>query len=131
MDSDRNLLFGVLALQADLINPQQFAEVCAGWSTQKGRALADLLVERGWLTPALATKRTSADTALCKTSVTQGSAPNTQRQGRALAQVPNHIACPLTRGISTTVYNRGQVFPGACGPWLNTKPPYFRGFVKP
>jgi serine/threonine-protein kinase len=51
MDTDRNLLFGVLALQADLIDAQQFADVCAGWSTQKERALADLLVERGWLTP--------------------------------------------------------------------------------
>ena len=32
MDTDRNLLFGVLALQADLIDRQQFAEACSAWA---------------------------------------------------------------------------------------------------
>jgi tetratricopeptide (TPR) repeat protein/tRNA A-37 threonylcarbamoyl transferase component Bud32 len=52
MDTDRNLLFGVLAMQADLLDPVRFAEVCSAWATHKGTPLADLLVERGWLTPA-------------------------------------------------------------------------------
>jgi serine/threonine protein kinase len=51
MDTDRNLLFGVLALQADLIDPERFARACALWSAQKGTPLADLLVQLGWLTP--------------------------------------------------------------------------------
>jgi serine/threonine-protein kinase len=51
MDTDRNLLFGVLALQADLLDNTRFAEACAGWAARKGTPLADLLVERGWLTP--------------------------------------------------------------------------------
>jgi serine/threonine protein kinase len=51
MDTDRNLLFGVLALQADLLNPTRFAEACTAWSARKDTPLADLLVERGWLTP--------------------------------------------------------------------------------
>src|SRR5947209_9521700 len=51
MDTDRNLLFGVLALQADLINGQQLAEACITWTARKTVPLADLLVERGWLTP--------------------------------------------------------------------------------
>src|SRR5262245_47174484 len=51
MDTDRNLLFGVLALQADLIDPARFAEACAAWAGRKDTPLADLLVERGWLTP--------------------------------------------------------------------------------
>src|SRR5262249_50843506 len=50
MDTDRNLLFGVLALQADLLTPVQFAEACSAWAGRKGTALADLLLERGWLT---------------------------------------------------------------------------------
>jgi hypothetical protein len=50
MDTDRNLLFGVLALQARLIDPTQFAEACTAWSARK-TPLADLLVQRGWLTP--------------------------------------------------------------------------------
>ncbi len=49
MSTDRNLLFGVLALQADLLDRDQFAEACAAWAARKDGALADLLVERGWL----------------------------------------------------------------------------------
>jgi WD40 repeat protein/tRNA A-37 threonylcarbamoyl transferase component Bud32 len=49
-DSDFNLLFGVLALQTGLLGNDQFAEACAAWTTCKHRLLADLLVERAWLT---------------------------------------------------------------------------------
>jgi tetratricopeptide (TPR) repeat protein/tRNA A-37 threonylcarbamoyl transferase component Bud32 len=52
MDTDRNLLFGVLALQADLLTAAQFAEACSAWAARKTTSLADLLVERGWLDPA-------------------------------------------------------------------------------
>jgi PAS domain S-box-containing protein len=52
MDTDRNLLFGVLALQADLIDPQQFIDACLLWTSRKDAPLADLLVERGWIVPA-------------------------------------------------------------------------------
>jgi PAS domain S-box-containing protein len=50
MDTDRNLLFGVLALQADLLDNDQFAEACSAWAARKETPLADLLLERGWLT---------------------------------------------------------------------------------
>jgi tetratricopeptide (TPR) repeat protein len=49
--TDRNLLFGVLALQAALIDKDQFAEVCAAWTTRKATPLADLLQQRGLLSP--------------------------------------------------------------------------------
>ncbi len=48
--TDRNLLFGVLALQADFLTPAQFVEACSLWATQKSTELAELLVQRGWLT---------------------------------------------------------------------------------
>src|SRR5262249_28920872 len=51
MSADRNLLFGVLAFQADLLDAQRFAEACSAWAARKETPLADLLVERGWLTP--------------------------------------------------------------------------------
>jgi serine/threonine-protein kinase len=51
VDADRNLLFGVLALQADLLTPAQFAEACSAWAGRKDTPLAELLVERGWLSP--------------------------------------------------------------------------------
>ena len=31
LNVDRNLLFAVIALQDDLIDQTQFADVCAGW----------------------------------------------------------------------------------------------------
>jgi eukaryotic-like serine/threonine-protein kinase len=49
--TDRQLLFGVLALQLDFISVDQFAEVCTVWATRKDRSLPDLLAERGWLKP--------------------------------------------------------------------------------
>src|SRR5436309_905777 len=48
--ADRNLLFGVVALQGAYIGNDQFAEICAAWATRKDTPLADLLVERAWLT---------------------------------------------------------------------------------
>jgi PAS domain S-box-containing protein len=51
MDADRNLLFGVLALQGDLIDSRQFIEACTLWTTRKDSPLADLLVERAWILP--------------------------------------------------------------------------------
>jgi serine/threonine-protein kinase len=51
VDTDRNLLFGVLALQADLIDDAQFARACSEWAGRKLIPLAELLVERGWLSP--------------------------------------------------------------------------------
>ena len=50
VDTDRNLLFGVLALQADLIDAEQLADACTAWSVRKERMLGDVLVERGWIT---------------------------------------------------------------------------------
>jgi serine/threonine-protein kinase len=50
MDTDRNLLFGVIAFQVDLLDAAQFAEGCNAWAARRNTALADVLVERGWLT---------------------------------------------------------------------------------
>lgn len=48
-NTERNILFGAIALQVDLINAEQFAEACTVWSVRKADSLADVLVERGWL----------------------------------------------------------------------------------
>jgi hypothetical protein len=52
MDTDRNLLFGVLALQVDLIDNEQFVEACTSWTARKDQPLAEILVARGWMTRA-------------------------------------------------------------------------------
>ena len=52
MNTDQNLLFGVLALQLEFIDVQQFAEVCCAWAAGKDKGVAELLVERGWISAA-------------------------------------------------------------------------------
>jgi eukaryotic-like serine/threonine-protein kinase len=49
METDRNLLIGVLALQAGLIDSKQFVEACTLWAARKKTPLTDLLIERGWI----------------------------------------------------------------------------------
>jgi serine/threonine-protein kinase len=49
MDTDRNLLFAVLALQAGLLDRDRFVQGCALWAARKDIPLADLLVQQGWL----------------------------------------------------------------------------------
>jgi serine/threonine-protein kinase len=49
MDTDRNLLFAVLALQAGAIDRDRFIEACALWATHKDVPIGQLLVERDWL----------------------------------------------------------------------------------
>lgn len=50
MDTDRNLLFAVLALQADFLTPDQFIKACTLWTTHKTASMAELLIDQGWIT---------------------------------------------------------------------------------
>jgi serine/threonine-protein kinase len=49
MNADRNLLFGVLALRADLIDADQLAQAFEECASHPGASLADVLIQRGWL----------------------------------------------------------------------------------
>jgi serine/threonine protein kinase/tetratricopeptide (TPR) repeat protein len=51
VDTDRNLLFGVLALQLDYIDRDGFVNACAAWATRKDTPLADVLLSLGLLSP--------------------------------------------------------------------------------
>ena len=48
---DANLLFAVIAFQMEYLYLGQFAAACRAWADDKSRSLAELLVERGWITP--------------------------------------------------------------------------------
>jgi WD40 repeat protein len=52
MDTDRDLLFGLLALHAGLIQARPLAAAWAAWSARPDRPFADLLIEQGHLTRA-------------------------------------------------------------------------------
>jgi hypothetical protein len=49
LDADRNLLFGLLALQIDLIDKHQLAEIWTVWAERGHQPLGELLVQRGIL----------------------------------------------------------------------------------
>jgi eukaryotic-like serine/threonine-protein kinase len=50
MDADRDLLFGVVALQKGAVDADRLAETCAVWVTAPTLPLADLMVDRGLMT---------------------------------------------------------------------------------
>jgi WD40 repeat protein/tRNA A-37 threonylcarbamoyl transferase component Bud32 len=52
MDTERHLLFGLLALRAGLIQAGPLAAAWAAWSARPDRSLSELLVEQGHLTRA-------------------------------------------------------------------------------
>src|SRR5947209_4869557 len=72
MDTDRNLLFGVLALQAGRVDASAFVEACSAWAGRWETPLAELLVERGWLT---AEERAEVDQLLQRTLAPQPRSP--------------------------------------------------------
>src|SRR4051794_34538592 len=48
---DADLLFGVLALQLELIDERRFIDACGVWAVRKDVPLADVLLQRGDLSP--------------------------------------------------------------------------------
>lgn len=50
MDTERDLLFGVVAFQSGAIDADELAETCAAWAAEPTVPLADLFVKRGLLT---------------------------------------------------------------------------------
>jgi serine/threonine protein kinase len=51
-EANRNLWFGLIALQAELISEPQFIEACRICAEQKSASLEEIISARGWLTPA-------------------------------------------------------------------------------
>lgn len=50
MDKDRDLLFGVLAVEANVLKPAQFSEIYRNWGKGSSSSLEDYLIGGGWLT---------------------------------------------------------------------------------
>ena len=50
MPVEQHLLFAVLAFERELLDLQQLTSAVRAWSSDKSGTLADLLVERGWVT---------------------------------------------------------------------------------
>ena len=44
-ETDKSLLFGLIAMQSDLIEMRQFVDACTLWGSRKENSLADILAE--------------------------------------------------------------------------------------
>ena len=47
---EKHLLFAVLAFESELLDLAQLTAACRAWAADKSKPIADLLVERGWIT---------------------------------------------------------------------------------
>jgi hypothetical protein len=105
--SDQNLLFGVLALHAGLLDPLQFADACSAWATRLDCALADLLVERHWLT---AEDRAEVERLLERKLRKQGTRLPVDQAGSAASQSatpgPTEMTMPYISVLPTMKYER-------------------------
>jgi hypothetical protein len=109
MDTDRNLLFAVLALQADLIDRERFVRACTLWAAHKERPIADLLIEQGWLSHAgrgvvdlllgFKLRKHGGDVQASLAEAAGPSCPRDRRRhrGRALARRPARHCRPTRR----------------------------------
>src|SRR4051794_17199914 len=108
MCTERELLFGVLALQDHLIDDGQLAEACESWwSTGPDRSLADHLVERGWLS---ATDRAVVEWRLERKLNRIGTAPD--RLLWDLADGPTRLILADYLGEATPITPEGSPDPG-------------------
>ncbi len=72
MDTERNLLFGVVAFQNGAVDADGLAETCAAWASEPTRPLADLMVDRGLMTDE---QRTEVEKAVAQELATHGGDP--------------------------------------------------------
>ncbi len=103
LGSDQNLLFGVLALQAGLLDPLYFADACSAWAARLDGALADLLMERHWLT---AEDRAEVERLVERKLRKQGKRLPADQAARAATPGPTEMTKPYISVLPTMKYER-------------------------
>lgn len=90
MDTERDLLFGVVAFQNGAVDADRLAETCAAWSTRPSLPLADHFVERGLIT---AEQRTEVERVVAHELEAHGGDPQATlaatMDGRSMAAIRN------------------------------------------
>lgn len=103
LDTDHNLLFGVISLQSGLIDMQQFVDACTLWSGRQQASLAAVLVEQGWLED---DDRKHVDYLLRRRLEKEG-----RNASRTLAGVPDAIKVALASINSPSIHQSLQALP--------------------
>ncbi len=90
MDTERNLLFGVVAFQNGAVDADRLAETCAAWASEPSLTLADHLLDRGLIT---AEQRTEVEKVVAHELEAHGGDPQATlaatMDGRSLAAIGN------------------------------------------
>ena len=73
MNTDLDLLFGVVAFQNGAVDADRLVETCAAWATEQTLPLADIFVDRGLLT---AEQRTEVERAVAHELENHGGDPH-------------------------------------------------------
>jgi hypothetical protein len=73
MDTERNLLFGVVAFQNGAVDADGLAETCAAWNSESTLPLADMMVDRGLMT---AEQKTQVEMAVERELASYGGDPH-------------------------------------------------------
>ena len=88
MDTERNLLFGVVAFQNGAVDADRLAETCAQWVSDRTQPLADMMVDRGLMTDE---QRTEVEKAVSQELASHGGDPHATlaatMDGRSLAAI--------------------------------------------
>ena len=95
MDTERNLLFGVVAFQNGAVDADRLAETYAAWTSEPSVTLADRLLDRGLIT---AEQRTEVERVVAHELEAHGGDPQATlaatMDGRSLAVIAN-VASPI------------------------------------
>jgi serine/threonine protein kinase/Flp pilus assembly protein TadD len=125
MDDSRNILIAVLALRSGLIDAEQFAAVCDEYAANHDLSLADMLVERGWVS------RSGRDDLLRRLEEKLSAHNGDARSGLG-TEVDDDIRAVLTAIADTHIHTtvaglpprpRDQGQPSPRGARLNEEPP--------
>ena len=99
MDTERNLLFGVVALQNGAVDADNLAETCAAWASEPAQPLADVMVGRGLLT---AEQRNAIEETVARELASHGDDPGATLaatiDGRSLAALGGVISASAGDG---------------------------------
>lgn len=99
---ETNLLFAVLALQEEFIDRAQFDEVCVVWSTRTNQPLAELLLERGWIT---ADDRAEIDRKMARKLKKHADDPHATLADTAEADVRDALRTIASPNVAATLDN--------------------------
>src|SRR4051794_41745330 len=101
MDTERSLLFGVVAFQNGAVAADCLAETCADWVSEPSQTLADLLVDRGWMTDE---QRTEVEKAVAQELEGHGGDP----QATLEATVDGRTLAALGEGAGSSAALQGK-----------------------